>query len=104
MQVTFDPDDLRPLIQQVVAETLDQRADHDAAMGGRLAFSEVEAAALLGLRPHVLRDLRLSGRVVAVKAGRSYRYSRVSLLAFLAADDGSVGGGHAGGGGGRAGR
>ena len=80
MQLIIDPQELIPVIRQVVAE-LDARLNGDAK---RLAHSEVEAAAMLGVRPHVLRDLRLKGEIQSVRVGRGVRYSRQHLLDFLA--------------------
>lgn len=46
MNVQFDPADLRPLVQAVVAETLAAVA---TLPGDRLGFSEAEAAELCGI-------------------------------------------------------
>ena len=54
MQVAFDPADLRPIVEAVVAEL----ADKLAPMDDRLAVDEREAARLLSTRPHVLGDAR----------------------------------------------
>jgi hypothetical protein len=85
MAFQFDPEALRPLIQQIVEATVVRLEDERAALGSRLAFSEAEAAALLGLHSHQLRDERLRGRISAsVGPGRKILYSRDSLLAYLA--------------------
>jgi hypothetical protein len=86
---------LRPLILAVVAETVpaavmatvaaleSQRAALPA--DGRLAYPEAEAARLLGLRAHQLRDCRLRGEIEAsVGPGRKVLYTREQLLAYLA--------------------
>jgi hypothetical protein len=82
--ISVPPEALRPLVEQVVAEVL---ARLDAArphLDGRLAFSEEEAARLLGLQPHVLRDERLRGRIAASTiVGRRVRYTREDLVSYL---------------------
>ena len=81
MHISLSDDDLRPLVQAVVAETL---ATANRLQGDRLAYTEQEAAALLGLAKHQLRDLRLRGEISAKRAGRSWLYGRDELLRFLA--------------------
>jgi hypothetical protein len=86
LSLTFDAAALKPLIAAVVAETLGALEKDRAALGDRLAWSEPEAAALLGLRPHQLRDERLRGQITASQiVGKRIRYSRADLLAYLAA-------------------
>ncbi len=85
MQVNFDSDDLRQLVETVVAECLARLADDEARLGDRLAFDEPTAAWKLSLEPHQLRDERLRGRIAASKiVGRRIRYVRSDLLAYLA--------------------
>lgn len=83
MRFSFDADDLRPLVASIVAEVMRQRDETDAGLGDRLGFPEPEAAAMISVKPHVLRDMRLRGEIVARKVGRSYRYSRRQLLNWL---------------------
>lgn len=80
----FDDDDLTPLIERVVTRVLDQRQADDAKLGNRLAYTEPEAAALLGMPAHVLRDARLRGEVVGSRIGKRIFYSRDQLLKLLA--------------------
>jgi hypothetical protein len=49
---------LRPLIRQVVEEVIAALEQFRAQGGDKIAYSEVEAATLLSLRPHQLRDER----------------------------------------------
>jgi hypothetical protein len=76
---------LAPLIRAIAAEVV---ASLDAARqvaDGKLAYSESEAAALLGLQPHVLRDERRRGRIGASSiVGRRIRYTRDDLVQYLA--------------------
>jgi len=65
MQVTIDPAELEPVITATILATLLAiKADEDR-LGDRLAFSEPEAARLLSMQPHQLRDERLRGRLGA---------------------------------------
>jgi excisionase family DNA binding protein len=66
------------LLRAIVAEL-----QAEIAMDDRLAYAEKDAAALLGVPRHVLRDARLRGEVRAVKLGKSWRYSRANLLRYL---------------------
>jgi hypothetical protein len=85
MQVTFSPDDLKPLIEEVISATLKKLTEGQAAIGERLAISEPEAAHLLSLEPHQLRDERLRGRITASRiVGRRIRYARQDLMDYLA--------------------
>ena len=84
MSITIDADELRPIIAEVVDQTLERI---EAAQGklpvGRLAYPEAEAAELLGVAPHKLRDCRLRGEVTASKVGKSIVYQRDELVRFL---------------------
>jgi len=85
VRLDLSPDDLRPIVEAVVAEVLKHQAELDAKLGERLGYSEGEAAGLLGMAPHRLRDCRLRGEIHAKLIGRSYVYSRAALLKFLEA-------------------
>jgi hypothetical protein len=77
---------LRPLIRETVRETIAQMGSDKAQFDGQLAYTEEQAAALLGLRVHQLRDERLRGRIAAsVIVGRRVRYLRADLVAYLMA-------------------
>jgi hypothetical protein len=86
LSLNLDPDVLRPFVEAVVRETV---AVLDAARertGDRLAFPEAEAARLIGLAPHQLRDLRHRKGIAFTRGvgGRIF-YQRHDLLAYLAA-------------------
>ncbi len=83
MQVSFDKSELQPIIETAVRATLEQVADENAQLGSRLAFSEAEAASLLGIKTHVLRDCRLRGEIIARRVGKSFRYSCNQLVRFM---------------------
>jgi hypothetical protein len=82
--LAVDPAALRPVIVAVVRETLAALEADRARLGDRLAYSEAEAARLLGLNPHQLRDERLRGRVAASKiVGGRVAYTRADLERYL---------------------
>jgi hypothetical protein len=84
LNLQLDAAILEPIIRKVVAETITQMEAERAKLGDRLAYSEAEAARLLSLRPHQLRDARLDGRITASQVtGRRIRYSREDLLRYL---------------------
>jgi hypothetical protein len=83
MRIEFNQQELRPLVEIVVGEVLERTQSDQAGLDGRLSFTEAEAAALLGIPSHTLRDLRLAGYVTASKLGRRVVYSREELLRLL---------------------
>ena len=83
LKIEFDHETLRPLVHLAVAEALDRMEAERARFNGRLAFTEPEAAVLLGVRPHVLRDCRRRGELQGAKVGSKIVYTRADLLDFL---------------------
>jgi hypothetical protein len=82
--VTFAPDLFAPLIRQVVEATLAHLEEVRATLPDTLAFSEPEAARLLSLRQHQLRDARLRGEIKAsVGPARKILYRREDLIEYL---------------------
>lgn len=79
MQIDIAPEDLKPIVAQILAEIADKLSVDD----GRLAYSEVEVAAKLGVTRVVLRDERRRGRIKASKVGRKIRYTRGQILEYL---------------------
>jgi hypothetical protein len=85
-QLDLPPAVLRPLIAEVVREVLAALEADRATLPDKLAYSEAEAARLLSLNPHQLRDERLRGRIAASAiVGGRIRYTRADLLDYLAA-------------------
>lgn len=86
LTLAIDGDVLRPLVRQIVQEVAEALRDAEAAVpGSRLAYSEAEAARLLGLNQHVLRDERLRGRIEACRVvGGRIRYEPAALRGYLA--------------------
>jgi len=80
----LEPSDLAT-IAEAVANRLQQLADTDSRLGNqdRIGFPEAEAAELLGIPQHVLRDCRLRGEILARKIGKRFVYSRQTLLDHL---------------------
>ena len=83
VRIQFDREDLRPLVQLAVAEALDRLEAERAKFSGRLAYTEPEAAVLLSVKPHVLRDCRRRGELQGARIGSKIVYTRSDLLAFL---------------------
>jgi len=83
MNISFDPNDLKPLVEHVVVATLEKLEAADRKLGSRLAYSEPEAAALLGIKSHVLRDARLRGEIAGSRVGKRVLYERSQLIKFL---------------------
>ncbi len=83
LKIQFDENDLRPVVRLAVAEALDRMEEERAKLNGRLAFTEPEAAVLLGVKPHVLRDCRRRGELQGAKVGSRIVYTRADLLEFL---------------------
>lgn len=78
-----DIDSLRPLIAETVRAVLGEIRAEDHQLGGKIGISEAEAAELLDVKPHVLRDCRLRGEIHARKVGKEFRYLRDDLVRFL---------------------
>jgi hypothetical protein len=80
----FDPESFRSLIEQAVEAAMARLEQARATVGDRLCYSEPEAAAMLGLEPHQLRDERLRGRIKASSiVCRRIRYTRQDLMEYL---------------------
>jgi hypothetical protein len=80
----FSPEELLPLVRQVVEAVLAETARSEQLLGGKLAVSEPEAAALLGLNPWQLRDLRLTGKIRHSRiVGGRIRYTADDLHEYL---------------------
>lgn len=84
IKIEFSADDLRPLVTSVVADVL---AAAERLPADRLGYNEAEAASLLGLAKHQLRDLRLRGEAKATKLGKGWVYARTELMRLLSTED-----------------
>ena len=83
MRIEFSPEDLAPLVEQIVAETLRQLEADETRMGDRLTFTQAEAGSLLGVPQNVVRDCRLRNELEGVRVGKRVLYTKDSLLKFL---------------------
>ena len=81
MQLVLDNEALKPLIRAIVAEVTTTIGPTGA---NRLAYTEPEAAAALGIRPHQLRDARLRGEIRSTRLGGRIGYTTTALQAYLA--------------------
>lgn len=80
----FPPEILEPVIKQAVEAAIQRMEDLRAAADGKLAYTEAEAAKLLGLESYQLRDERRRGRIGAsVGPGRLILYSKADLQNYL---------------------
>lgn len=79
MRFELDASELEDLVRGVVTEVLGA-VDWPQ---GRLALTETEAAAALGVNRHVLRDLRLAGKLAGQRVGRRIVYQRSHLVNLL---------------------
>jgi hypothetical protein len=85
VHLQMEPEALRPLIELVIGEVLARVEEERTRLNGRIAYSEPEAAALLGLQSHQLRDERRRGQIQASEiVGKRIRYTRQDLLDYLA--------------------
>lgn len=78
MQIQLDREELKSIVNEVIAEIVGRFGDDD-----QLAYPEEQAAAKLGVAKHVLRDERLKGRINPGKSGRNWLYSRQMLLQYV---------------------
>lgn len=78
------PDELRPLVREVVEAVLTETDQLRQLLNGKLAVTEPEAAALLGLNAWQLRDLRLAGKITHSRiVGGRIRYTLDDLVGYL---------------------
>lgn len=83
MKLEIDDSTLESLIERVVVTALARVEADQAKVDGRLAFTESEAAAVIGVRPHVLRDARRRGELQGVRVGKRILIEREELNRFL---------------------
>jgi hypothetical protein len=82
--IHVDPQDLRPVIEAVVIEALARLEADRAKVTAKVAYTEAEAARLLSLRPHQLRDERRRGRIRASRGpGKMMLYQPAQLIEYL---------------------
>lgn len=83
-ELRIDPAELKALVQEIVAQVIEELQQHQQMLNGKLALSEPEAAELLGLHPWQLRDLRLAGKLGYSRiVGNKVRYTVQDLTDYL---------------------
>ena len=84
MGFQIDHNALAPLIRAVAQEVVSELRDDEHRLDkDRLAYPEAEAAALMGVPRHRLRDARLRGELKASRIGKVLVYEDSELRAFL---------------------
>ena len=79
MNLHLPEEDLRPLIEATVRQVMAQVAEERGRTAGRLGYTEAEAAELLGLKTHQLRDARRRGEIHARLVGEQPFAIRAAL-------------------------
>jgi hypothetical protein len=83
--LNIDAAELEPVIERAIERVLARMEESRQLLGDKLCYTEAEAAAILDVNPHVLRDERLRHRIRASKiVGRRIRYTRADLVDYLA--------------------
>lgn len=77
-----DIDELRPIIRAATVAILEEIKPLDARLMDRFAYTEKEAAQLLGVPQHVLRDARYRGELSGKRLGKKVMYSPDELRRF----------------------
>ncbi len=81
--VEIDDEKLAAAIEVALDRLRRDREAADSKLNGRMGFPEAEAASLLGVPRHVLRDARLRNEISAVRVGKKIVYAKEELLAYL---------------------
>ena len=82
--LNIDFEELRPLVREIIETVLSENEQLKQLLNGRLAITEPDAAALLGLNPWQLRDLRLAGKIThSCIVGGRIRYTFEDLTGYL---------------------
>ena len=83
-ELQLDSSAFEPVIRLAAARTLAAPEVDRAQLDGQPALGAAEAAELLGLRPHQLRDERRHSRVKASHGPGKMLYTASNLLEYLA--------------------
>ncbi len=83
MNVTFNTSDLHPIIDLAVEAAVHRVQTQQKCFADRIAITEAEAARALGVKPHVMRDLRRRGEIQASRVGKRIVYECDEILDFL---------------------
>ena len=83
----FEEADITQIANAIVTEmSLGQLGQGDDS-SERLGYTEAEAAELIGVAKHVLRDARYRSEISAKLVGKKYIYTRESLIEYLRSFD-----------------
>ena len=85
MKLELDTAEVAPLVEQITRQVVAELSPLLQAGRDRIAWSEPEAAALLGWPDHRLKDARLRGAITYTRIGRGAYYQMRDLQRFLAA-------------------
>lgn len=83
MNFQFHPEDLKPVVEAVVVETIRALSESPISVDERLGYTEPEAAQLLGISAYALRDARVRGDITPTKVGGRIGYERSELISYL---------------------
>lgn len=88
MELKIPDAELRKLVREVVRQVLSELDQHhgdlDGVFAGRACIGEGEAAAVLGIRQHQLRDMRARGEIRWSQGPkRKPLFTREQLLDYL---------------------
>jgi hypothetical protein len=85
LNLQLDPTSLEDFVRRVVEQTIAALDAQRAQLDSGLAYTEAQAAALIGQQPYQLRDERQKGLIEASSGpARKILSTRASLLAYLA--------------------
>ena len=83
-KLDINPDELKPLVREIVQAVLAETDQLKHLLNGKLAVTEPDAAAMLGLNSWQLRDLRLAGKITYSRiVGGKVRYTPDDLIGYL---------------------
>ena len=86
-QINLDDEVLAPLVARITKQVVEQLDETRAKFGGRLGYTLPEAAAMIGVKPHVLRDARARGEIRGRLIGKRLIFSRDELIRFVNAEE-----------------
>lgn len=83
VKIEVDTVALKPLIESIIKQVISTVDDRNI-LKGKLVVDETEAARLLGLKKHCLRDERLRGGIKASQTvGNRIRYTAADLIGYV---------------------
>jgi len=84
LEIRIDEAVFEPFVKSLVTVVLSEQENLQPPHNNQLAYTEAEAASMLGLHQHQLRDLRLDGRIGYTRiVGNRIRYTMQDLTTYL---------------------